>query len=268
MTAAMSFELVDRRVLGGIGFTDPFGRRVLTHVAVCAVDPAVRLMTKRPGEIVITDAPGLHAHTGSFDPPGTPPALGAISIVLDLKPADPALGARRVTLKLPRNPDASAPDAASTAMLVPLLAAPGGSLAGMAAAVRVSVTRSDDGRAVEGAVVRLRPEGGRPEVLALTDAAGEALLLATGVPLASPGPGATVKPDIAGVVDAIADPALAGFHTPAEVQAARLAAAARTGTFIDPDDIIGRLAAKATPPVDVRIAAGRTRTASIAWNPA
>lgn len=268
MSALPVFEMLDRRVLGGVVFTDPFGRRVLSPVAVRAADPAVKLMAKRPGEIVVMDDPGLTAQTASFAPPVPPPALGSVKIILDLRPADPALGARRITLALPRNPDASQPDNASTAMIVPLLAAPGGGLAGLAAAVRVSVTRSDDGRAIEGALVRLRPEGGRPEVWALTDAAGEALLLATGVPLASPGPGATVKSDIGGGVDAIVDPALARFHASADIQFARLAAGRRTSGFTDPDDLVARLAATATAPVDVRVAPGRTTTARIAWTPA
>lgn len=268
MTALPAFELLDRRVLGGIVFTDPLGRRVLTPVAARAVDAGVRLWAKRPGEIVVRDAPGLTAQTASFDPPAPPPALGSVGIVLDLKPADPALGARRTTLGLPRDPDASQPAAAATPIIVPLLAAPGAGLAGMAAAVRVTVVRADDGRAVEGALVRLRPEGGRPEVWGLTDAGGEALLLAAGVPLASPGPGATVTPDIGGVVDAIVDPALARFHAAVDVRAARFAAGQRTTGFIDPDDLATRLAAQATPPVDVRVAPGRTRTAQLAWTPA
>lgn len=268
MSTMPIFEMVDRRVLGGIVFTDPFGRRVQSAVMARPADPAVKLMIKRPGEIVIIDAPGLHAHVAAFDAPPAAPALGSVGIMIDLKPVDPALGARRVTLKLPRNPDASQSDAVSTAMVVPLLAAAGGDLAGMAAAVRVNVCRSDDGRSIEGALVRLRPEGARPEVMALTDAAGDALLLVSGVPLANPGPGATVMPDIGGVIDAIVDPALALFHAPDAVQAARQAAGQRITGFIDPDDIVARIAAKATTPADVRIAPGQTRTANINWTAA
>lgn len=263
MSAVLAFEFVDRRVLAGLRFSDPFGRPVLTPVTVTPVDAGVALFAKRPGEVVITEAPGLARHTAAFDAPPKTPALGSVDVVLDIRPVDPALGARRFTLKLPRNADASRPDPASTAVVIPLLAGSGGDLAGMAAAVRVNVAQAD-GMAVEGAVVRLRPEG-RPEVMALTDAAGDALLLATGVPLASPGPGATVKPDIAGEIDAIVDPKLARFHAAADIQAARRAAAARTTGLIDPDDLVTRLKSKATAPVAVRVAAGRTTTATITW---
>ncbi len=263
MSAVLAFEFVDRRVLAGIRFVDPFGRAVLTPVTVTPVDPGVTLFFKRPGEIIVTDAPGLAKHTAAFDSPPKTPALGSVAIVLDVRPVDPALGARRFTVNLPRNADASKPDPASTAVIVPLFAGAAGDLAGLAAAVRVNVRR-DDGAAIEGAVVRLRPAG-RPEVMALTDAAGDALLLAMGVPLASPGPGATVRPDIAGEIDAIVDPALARFNAAADIQAARRAAAQRISGLIDPDDIVARLKAKATPIVTVRVAPGRTTTAGITW---
>lgn len=265
MSATLAFELLDRRVLAGLSFVDPLGRLVQSPVAVRAVDPAVKLYARRAGEIVITDAPGLERQISSFDPPAPPPALGSISVVLDVKPADSGFGARRFTLKLPRNSDPSQGDAASSFVVVSLLASPAGSVTGLVAAIRVHVGRSNDGFAVEGALVRLRPEGGRPEVWGLTDAAGEALLLAAGVPIASPGPGATVQADIGGVVDAIVDPALARFNAPDALQIARRDAASRLTGFIDPDDLAARLAASATAPIDVRVAPGQTRTATIQW---
>ena len=263
MNAVLAFEFVDRRVLGGIRFVDPFGRLVLTPVTVTPVDAGVSLFVKRPGEIVVMAAPGLARHTAAFDAPPKTPALGSVDVVLDIRPVDPALGARRFTLKLPRNADASKPDPASAAVLIPLLPGSGGDLVGMAAAVRVNIVQGD-GLAIEGAVVRLRPEG-RPEVLAMTDAAGDALLLAMGVPLASPGPGATVRPDIAGEIDAIVDPALVRFHAAADILLARGDAARRIAGLIDPDDVVARLAASATAPVAVRVAPGRTTTAKITW---
>ena len=268
MTAPPAFELLDRRVLGCLVFTDPLGRMVRTPVAVRPVAEGVRLMAKRPGEVVILEAPGLAAHISGFDAPPAAPAPGSVAVVLDVKPADGALAPRRVAVGLPRDPDPAhggSPDSLFQPIVVPLLAAPASSLSGLAAALRVTVRRADDSRAIEGALVRLRPEGGRPEILALTDAAGEALLLAPGVPLSSPGPGAVVVPDIGGAIDAIVDAAQARFHTQAEIQVARQGAAGRTGGFIDPDDVIARLAAQATPAAAVRIAAGRTRFATIAW---
>jgi hypothetical protein len=150
---------------------------------------------------------------------------------------------------------------------VPLLPGPSALANGLVAALLVNVRRSTDGVAIEGALVRLRPEGGRPQARALTDPAGDALLLVPGVPLASPGPGGTVRPDIAADVDAVIDPNLVRFNTDSGLDDARAAAAARVSNLIDPDDVETRLAAAATPAMTLRIAAGQTRTATISWAP-
>jgi hypothetical protein len=265
MSAVLSWEAVDRRVLAAVVFTDPLGLPVQSRVSVRALTAGVRLFNKRPGDVVIAEVPGLSAYT-VFDLPATglAPALGSVEVVLDVKPADPALGARRVTVKLPRDPDSTKPKPSATPVLVPLFAAPAAVPRGLCAAVRVSLHRADDGRAIEHGLVRLRPDG-LPEQYALTDAAGEALFLTAGVPLTSPGAGATVKPDIGGVVDAIVDPALALFHFPGEITSARAAARTRTSGFVDPADLVARLAAKATPTVAVRITSGETSTTHIDW---
>jgi hypothetical protein len=57
-----------------------------------------------------------------------------------------------------------------------------------------------------------RADPGRRVARALTDAAGEALLLVPGVPLSVAGPAATVLPDLGATLDAIVDPALARFY--------------------------------------------------------
>lgn len=265
MSAVLAWEAVDRRVLAAVVFTDPSGLPVQSGVAVRALTPGVRLFNKRPGEVVVAEAPGLSAYT-VFDLPaaGLTPPLGSVDVVLDVRPSDPSLGPRRVTIKLPRDPDTSKPTPSTTPVLVPLLAAPAAAPLGLTAAVRVSLHRADDGRAIEYGLVRLRPDS-LPGQYALTDAAGEALFLTAGVPLTSPGPGATVKPDIGGVVDAIVDPALALFHFPGEITSARAAARTRTSGFVDPDDLVARLAAKATPTVAVRITSGETSTARVDW---
>jgi hypothetical protein len=266
--AMPAWEFQDRRVLAALTFSDAAGRTVQSPVRVAA--SGLRLLVKRPGELVVTEAPGLAAHTAAFDAVPAMPAVGSVVVQLDLVPADPALGPRRFALPLPRDPDpANAANANSLfrSAEVPLLPAPSGSVTGLLAAVRVGVRRNDDGRRIEGALVRLRPEGGRPQARALTDAAGDALLLVPAVPLASPGMGGTVLPDIGADLDAVIDPAQVRFHAPEDVMAARAAAAVRLVGLIDPDDVEARLAGSATPPQAVRLAAGQTRIAAIAWAP-
>jgi hypothetical protein len=196
--------------------------------------------------------------------------VGAVTLQLDIRPTDPALGARRAAVALPRDPDPAHADQADSLfrpIRIALLPTPMAALTGLTAALCVTVRRADDARRIEGALVRLRPAGGRPEARAMTDAAGDALLLVPGVPLASPGAGAVVRPDIAADLDAVVDPVLARFHRDAEIAEARDAARRLVRGFIDPDDLAGRLGGAATPAQAVRLEAGRTRTATIAWTP-
>ncbi|MGE4044209.1 MAG: hypothetical protein AB7F35_05110 [Acetobacteraceae bacterium] len=264
----MAWEFLDRRALALLSFVDALGRPVLTPLRIDA--SGIRLLTKRPGVLVVMDAAGLSAHTAAFEAPPATPVIGSISVPMDIVPADPAYGARRFALALPRDPDpANAANANSLfrAVEIPLLPGPPAAVAGMAAALRVSVTRSDDGHRIEGALVRLRPDGGRPQARAMTDAAGDALLLVPGVPLSMPGMGGVVLPDIGAELDAVIDPALVRFNAADELLAARAAAAARTTGLIDPDDVETRLGGAATGTQALRIAAGQTRTAAIAWIP-
>jgi hypothetical protein len=260
--ASRAWDLLDRRILGGVRFVDARGALVTAPVAVSAPD-GVRWFVKRPGTIVITDVPGLEGHAGSFAALPPLPAIGSITVPLDLKPLDAGYGARRFVLRLPRDPDPAAAAslfAVADVVLPPTTAA---RVSGLVAGLRVRVTRSDDGRAIEGALVRLRPGGGPPETVALTGADGEALVLSDAIPLASPGPGAVMLGDFAARLDARVDPAVVRFHADAEVFAARQAAEARSRGLIDLDAI----GAPATPAIDVRIAAGRIGTAAIAWTP-
>jgi hypothetical protein len=268
---AIAWEYSDRRILAALRFVDVFGRAPRGPVTVRA--NGVRYIRPRPGEIVITSAPGLEAHAASFTTPPTTPAIGSVAVPLDLWPAETALAPRRFALTLPRDPD---PANAGTAgslfqpIIVPLLPAPSATPPGFAAALRVVVTRSTDHARVEGALVRLRPSGGLPASRALTGPSGEAVLLVPSVPLSSPGSGGTVVGDVAADLDAIVDPALARFNALTDLDSARDAAMTRTGPLIDPDDLESRLSGSATSARSVRIAAGETRIPSppeITWSP-
>jgi hypothetical protein len=270
MISVPSYDLLDRRVLALLVFTDALGARVRTPVSVRG--QGVRCFAKRPGEIVIADAPGFADYTAAFAAPpfaAAIPTVGSVPVQLDIRPADPGHGARRIAVALPRNPnpgDRTLPSSLFQPVEVALLPTPASLPRGQAAVFSASVRRATDQRRIEGALVRLSPAG-LPQARALTDAAGDALLLVAGVPLGSAGPGATVLPDIAADLDVIVDPALARFHADAELDQARADASSRRDGLIDPDDLETRLAASATPPVVVRIAAGRQRGTAIAWTP-
>ena len=263
----LRFEYADRRALAALVFVDALGARVVSPVSVAA--PGVKLLRKRPGDMVVMGVPDLASHDVFTAPPDDTP-VGSLAVQLDIRPAARGLGARRYALRLPRNPLIADPlpaDSLFRPVEIVLLPSPGATPTGLVAALSVTLRRADDARRIEGALIRLTPEGGRPVSRAMTDASGEALLFVPGVPVSMPGPAATVLPDLAATLDAIVDPDLARFHRDAELDAARDAAARRVSGFVDPDDIETRLADEATPALALRIAAGRTRTARLDWTP-
>lgn len=260
-------EWVERRILAAIVFLDALGQRVRVPVAASA--PGATIRQKEPGMLVVAGAPGLADHVRSFAAPPGVPAVGSVELPLDLVPADPALAPRAAVVLLPRDPDPAATANANSLFRpqeIVLWPSPLAVPTGLAAALRITLRRADDGRRIEGAVVRVQPEG-RPAALALTDAAGEALLLVPGVPLATPGDGAVVLPDIGATVMARLDPAAARFHADAALAAARADAARRRAALPDPDTLLTRPGLTATAERAVRLAAGRTRHLDLDWTP-
>lgn len=257
-------ELVDRRALAWLRFVDA-ATGAPAGVAVSSRADGARLVRKPNGDLVVLPGAALAAHDG-FDPPAAPPAT---TVAIDLVPTG-GYAPRRLTLALPRDADpAHAGDAASLfrPVAVPLYPAASYRAGGQLAAVRVTLRHAGDQMRIEGALLRL-VIGGRTAARALTDAAGEALLIADGVPITAPGPGATVVGDVEGSIDAIVDPDLARFAADPDVAAARASARARATGWIDPEELEARLAGDAAPPVQVRVRAGATATATIAWTPA
>jgi hypothetical protein len=269
MMATRSFEWLDRRALAAIRFVDAVtGAPADGRIALAA--SGVSVARKRSGAVVVLAAPGLEAHRTSFTAPPPTPAVGSLEIAIDARPASPAYAARRFALRLPRDPDPDHrdhPDSLFAAAIVELLPSPAYPPSGQAAALRVSVRRADDQRRVGGALVRLRPSAGLSPTRALTDAVGEALLVVRGVPLASPGPGATTVADIAAELDVLVDPALARFVADDAIDAARAQALAEEMGFVDPDDVETRLAATAPPAVAIRLASGATGAVTLHWSP-
>ena len=260
--ATQLWDLLDRRILACVAFVDARGRAVTTPIAIDGPD-GFRSFWKRPGMLIVTNAPGLAGHSAAFDTAPAVPARGSVKLTISARPSDPGLGARSFELALPRDPNPDVADSIFDAAQVVLPPTPSARIEGLAAGLRVGVTRSSDGAAIEGALVRLKPAGGRPQTIALTDAAGEALLIASAIPLATPGPGAVMQSDFAATLDAVIVPAKVRINAAPDVFAARSAAAARTTGFVDPD----KLDAAPTPAQDVRIAAGRVMTAVIGWTP-
>ena len=263
MTTVLSYDLLDRRALAALRFVDATGAPVVSPVAVAA--DGAKVVRTRSGLAAVLHVAGLEAHESAFEAPPGAPAVGSVTVQLDVRPASGELTARRFALKLPRNPDPTAADSLFQPVEVALLPTPSARVSGLVAALLATVRRADDQRRVAGALVRLRPDGGLPEARAITNMAGDALLIVAGAPLSTPGPGATTLPDVGAQLDAIVDPNLARFASDSDVAASP--AAPWPGVLIDPDDIEARLAGSATAASAVRIACGQIRTASLVWTP-
>ncbi len=260
------YDFLDRRALAALRFVDATGAPVQTPVAVSG--GGAKVVRTRSGLAAVLTASGLEAHASAFEAPPAAPAVGSVTVPLDVLPASVELAARRFVLKLPRNPDptqAASPNSLFQPVDVALLPTPRARVSGLVAALMVTVRRSDDQRRIGGALVRLRPDGGLPEARAITNMAGDALVIVAGAPLSTPGPGATTLADLGAQLDAIVDPNLVQFASDSDVAASP--AAPWPGALIDPDDIETRLAASATAASAVRIACGQIRTASVAWTP-
>jgi hypothetical protein len=258
MSGALHFEFVQQNVLGALRLVDAVTGVTVSDTAR-VVAPDLTLLRKRNGDFLVMAAEGLTPAAGRDYP-------------IDVRPASAAYAPRRRVLHLPRDSDPANmahADSLFQPALIALLPAPSYPTGANFALLRVTVRRSTDQARVGNALVRLT--SGRPDVpdgRALTDAAGEALVVIAGVPLASPGPGATVVDDIGANIDALVDPTIATFAADSDLDAARAAARLQTTGFPDPDDIEVRLAATAPAPTPVRLSAGRISFASLAWVPA
>lgn len=266
MTMMLHPDLLDRRALALFRLTDAYGRAVADQIAFVGDGAAVA--GKGDGRFALIAAAGLGDYVKSFVAPGAP-AVGALTATIDITPLGPGLAPRRITVKLPRDPDpAHAATAASLfqPIAVDILPAATAAMTGGAGAVRATVVRDDDGRRVEGALVRVRSDDGRFNGRAITDAAGEACVILPALPLSFPGAGANVVPDLAAHVVADADPATALFHTDAGVAPARHAAAVRRTGHVDPDAFAAATPADFAAGTAIRIGAGRQPTVTLQWH--
>src|SRR5437762_13686920 len=85
---AASYDLLDRRVLALLTFTDAMGADVLSPVSVVA--DGIKLFAKRPGAVVIAVAPGFEIYSAAFDPLPAAAAVGSVALQVDIRRSDPA----------------------------------------------------------------------------------------------------------------------------------------------------------------------------------
>lgn len=266
MTMMLSPDLLDRRAIALLALVDGFGAPVAGPVAIAA--DGVRTVGKTLGRIAVLEAPGFADYTAAFALPPAAPAVGSRTLVLDLTPGDPGVLPRRLSLRLPRNPDPAQRDNPASLfqpVRVELSPSPRVAANGNACILRASVHRAGDGAMVENALVRARSADGAHTAWTLTDASGEAALVFPALPVSFTGPGGTPSRTIACSVLVHADPVVARFAMPATLAAARTAAAARQEDHADPDAIAAANPANFDGGEEVLIAAGSQPAIALEW---
>ena len=258
MTEMRSLDLLDRRALAWLRPVDIYGRMVDGPLRIDGA--GIASVRKRDGTIAILAAEGFDDYGASLATPNTP-AVASRAVPLDLKPASAETSPRRFVLRLPRDANpAKAKEAGSIfqSVEIELLPGPAARLVGSACALRASVRRKSDKKVIQNALVRARSEDEQFTARGVTDARGEATLIFPALPIAFPGAGANLRPEVQARVVVTVDPASARFHHPDEIPAASDAPVA------DPDQL-GSTATDFTAGATVAIAAGREVGVAIDW---
>lgn len=260
MIAMLSPDLLDRRALAWLQLTDVYGRTVDEPVRIRGA--GIASVRKRNGTIAITAVEGFEAYSASFLTPSSP-AAGSRHVPLDLQPASGEICARRFDLRLPRDPDpakADKPTSIFQSVVIEMLPGPHSRLVGNACSVRVTVRRKSDKKLVENALVRARSEDEQFTARGVTDARGEATLIFPALPIAFPGAGANLRPEVQAQVVVTVDPAFARFNDPDALPAPL----ADNQPLTNPDEL-GSVDADFSSGAAVGIAAGRELGLAIEW---
>jgi hypothetical protein len=158
-------DLVDRRVLGAVQFSDAVTTAPVLQPLIADFRP-LRVLRNTSGMYVVLSAPGMDTFTGTFDTTGvTPPAAASFTISV----TDPSRQylPRRASIKLPRSTSPTDPDNVFQPTQISLYPAPSASTRATWASVFVQVVSASD------------PNARLPWVLLQTQNAGDSSLLST-----------------------------------------------------------------------------------------
>jgi hypothetical protein len=203
-------EQLDQRAIGAVRFIDAATRLwIQDYLKVTA--PEVKLIRNAHGAWVITHAPGFEQYVDAFTKPPVSPALGAIALTLTVEDPSGRYLARKLTVKLPRDPNPANANSVFDVVEAPLYPAPAGQVAPGAAIVRATVRAKVGGAGLGGALIIVARKSDNV-VLArgLSDARGEALVTVPGVPVMTwnNSGGSVLAPETVVITTAYYDPAL------------------------------------------------------------
>lgn len=222
----MMVESLTRRVLAALRVVDGVtGQQILSPLSVSG--GGTIWVRNRRGLYVLMGVPGLESHQDMLLSPPADPAVGSVSIVVDVHDMGSTYLPRRQTIRLPRDPNpANAGDGSSVFQPIEgrLYLSPSAPTSSAWAVIRSTVVREGTDRGLGGALIRvLRASDGQVLARGLSDVRGETLVAVPGIPVttweAAPGPVMGTEVDVQ--VQVVFDPAGGEVPDPDHLEANR-----------------------------------------------
>lgn len=208
----MMVESLTRRVLAALRVVDGItGQPILSPLSVSGA--GALWVRNRRGLYVLIGMPGLEAHQDMLLSPPANPAVGSMSLIVDVRDMSSTYLPRRQTIRLPRDPDpAHAGDGGSVFQPIEcrLYLSPSAPMSSAWAVIRATIVSEGREQGLGGALIRvLRTSDGEVLARGLSDARGEAVVAVLGIPIttweAAPGPVMGTEIDVQ--VEVVVDPA-------------------------------------------------------------
>ncbi|MGA6828031.1 hypothetical protein ACO9S2_10500 [Nitrospira sp. NS4] len=222
----MMVESLTRRVLAALRVVDGVtGQPILSPLSVSGA--GTLWVRNRRGLYVLTGMTGLEAHQdGLMGPPATP-AVGSMSVVVDVRDMGSTYLSRRQTIRLPRDPDpVHAGESGSVFRPIEsrLYLSPSAPTSSAWAVIRVTVVREGTEQGLGGTLIRvLRASDGEVLARGISDGRGEALVAVPGIPVMTwedaPGPVMGTEVDVQ--VEVVCDPGGGEAPDPDQLEANR-----------------------------------------------
>jgi hypothetical protein len=222
----MMIEHVIRRAFAALRVLDGVtGQPILSPLSVSGA--GTQWVRNRRGLYVLMGVPGLEEHQEVWPGPPAAPAIGSLSVVVEVHELSGRYLARRQTIRLPRDPDpAQAGDDRSLFQPLEsrLYLSPSAPTSSAWAVIRATVVREGSDRGLGGALIRVsRASDGQVLARGLSDARGEALVAVPGIPVTTwetaPGPVLGTEVDVQ--VEVVFDPVGGDLADPDHLEANR-----------------------------------------------
>lgn len=226
----MSYEHVERRILGAISFHDATTNLRIRRPLKIEAAAGVKLVRNRSGYYVIFAAPGFDAYVNSFSEQPVEPDPRAVkfeTVALELLVSD-MLGEylpRRSTVRLPLNPAPKRPDKGAwlfEPLQVKLFPSPTASTVPGWAIIRATVREEGKRDRLPWALITVR-RAGNTDALAtgLADHRGEAFVAVPGLPVktADTGEGKVMTSEIPVTLEVVFDTSVEKVRDPEDLAA-------------------------------------------------